>query len=258
VGTFCEAKVEEKRIIFKLSHGTNLEVSEKGVREILSPEKAELCGLIASDGCVCKYQSKKGKSTGYEVSLTTVDPELAEVFDKLAREVYSIAPHHYIRHHKTKEGEKPHLKVALLRRNIAMDLWLLGIKGPEPYEFHPPTRYLDEEGKRAYLRGFFSGDGNVSVGKENDHNIRIYSTCEEGLKELRNLFVDLGFNPSAVYLDNEEIVPGKSRRKSYYFSILEKDHLKFIEEIGSEKLEHISKLNLIRLIDEGKRKRREK
>ncbi|MGC9202377.1 MAG: LAGLIDADG family homing endonuclease [Thermoproteota archaeon] len=254
VGTFCEAKVEEKRIIFKLSHGMNLEVSEKGVREILSPEKAELCGLIASDGCVCKYQSKKGKSTGYEVSLTTVDPELAEVFDKLAREVYSIAPHHYIRHHKTKEGEKPHLKVALLRRNIAMDLWLLGIKGPEPYEFHPPTRYLDEEGKRAYLRGFFSGDGNVSVGKKG-HCIRIYSKCKEGLSELRKLFIDLGFHPSKIHTRDRGIIPEKFSGSEYYFTTPEEDHLKFIKEIGSEKEEHKSRLQLIRMIDEEKERR---
>ncbi|MBO3842234.1 MAG: LAGLIDADG family homing endonuclease [Candidatus Brockarchaeota archaeon] len=38
---------------------------------------------------------------------------------------------------------------------------------------------LDDEGKRAYLRGFFSGDGNVSMTKEGWHEIRIYSKCKD-------------------------------------------------------------------------------
>ncbi|MBO3842232.1 MAG: hypothetical protein FGF48_07440 [Candidatus Brockarchaeota archaeon] len=70
VGTFSEAKVEGNRIIFELSHGVNLEVSEKGIREILTSEKAELCGLIASDGTICKYRGKYG---GHEVSLRSID-----------------------------------------------------------------------------------------------------------------------------------------------------------------------------------------
>lgn len=52
IGTFTEAEIEEDRVIFKLTYGTNLEVSKEGAREILSPAKAELCGLLASDGCV--------------------------------------------------------------------------------------------------------------------------------------------------------------------------------------------------------------
>jgi DNA-binding transcriptional regulator WhiA len=235
----------------------NLKVSEKGVREILSPEKAELCGLIASDGCVCKYRSKKGKSTGYEVSLTTVDYELMGVFKKLSEDVYSMTPHEYLKHHKTKEGEKEHYRTAMYSKKVAYDLWNLEIKGPEPYEFHPPTRYLDEEGKRAYLRGFFSGDGNVSMGKKG-HCIRIYSKCKEGLSELRKLFIDLGFHPSKIHTRDRGIIPEKFSGSEYYFTTPEEDHLKFIKEIGSEKEEHKSRLQLIRMIDEEKERRERK
>ncbi|MBO3841494.1 MAG: hypothetical protein FGF48_03650 [Candidatus Brockarchaeota archaeon] len=60
------------------------------------------------------------------------------------------------------------------------DLWDLGIKGPGHYEFHPPLEHLDEEGKRAYVRGFFSGDGMASV-SGNQGRIRIDPVCKEGL-----------------------------------------------------------------------------
>ncbi|MBO3832462.1 MAG: LAGLIDADG family homing endonuclease [Candidatus Brockarchaeota archaeon] len=72
-------------------------------------------------------------------------------------------------------------------------LWSFNIKGPEHYEFHPPTKYLDEEGKRAYLRGFFSGDGNVTFAGAS-HSISISSTCREGLEELKEMLIELGFH----------------------------------------------------------------
>ncbi|MEM3712703.1 MAG: LAGLIDADG family homing endonuclease [Thermoproteota archaeon] len=87
IGTFTEAEIEEDRVVFKLAYGTSLEVSEKGVREILSPAKAELCGLLASDGCV-----RVGKGGRYEVSLSTVDEEMVEAFKRLCEEVYGITP----------------------------------------------------------------------------------------------------------------------------------------------------------------------
>ncbi|MBO3832534.1 MAG: hypothetical protein FGF51_04010 [Candidatus Brockarchaeota archaeon] len=255
VGIFSEARVEEDRIIFRLSHGMNLEVSEKGIREILSPEKAELCGLTAADGTICKYKGKGGSSVGYEVSLTSVSPELIGVFKELAGDTYDMTPHEHIKHHKTKEGEKEHYHIAIYSKKVAYDLWDLGIKGPEPYEFHPPIQYLDDEGKKAYLRGFFSGDGNVSMTKEGEHKIRIYSSYKEGLNELKEMFEDLGFHPSEIHEKYEKPAPGRHRKEyNYYFSIPEEDHLRFIEEIGSEKLEHKRKFELIKLINGRKKK----
>jgi hypothetical protein len=178
IGVFAGTKIEEDRIIFKLSHGTNLEVSEKGIREILTPGKAKLCGLIASDGYIRKYREVEGKGAIYEVSLTTVDKELVEVFVKLSQEIYNITPHCYLKYHKTREGKKEHYEVVILSKKVVNDLWNLGIKGPRRYEFHPPLKHLDKEGMKAFLRGFYSGDGSVSV-TEKGRYIRISSSCEE-------------------------------------------------------------------------------
>lgn len=105
IGTFTEAEIEEDRVVFKLAYGTSLEVSEKGVREILSPAKAELCGLLASDGCV-----REGKGGRYEVSLSTVDEEMVEAFKRLCEEVYGITPHCYLKH---REGEEDSYEVGV-------------------------------------------------------------------------------------------------------------------------------------------------
>ncbi len=255
IGTFSQARIEEERVIFKLSHGMNLELSEKGIRETLALEKAKLCGLMGSDGCVCKHKGKEGSGVGYEVSLTTIDHELVGVFKELSENIYSMTSHEHIKYHKTKQGEKEHYYVAIYSKRVAYDLWDLGIKGPGPYEFHPPTRYLDDEGKRAYLRGFFSGDGNVSMW-EKGHHIRIYSKCKEGLEELKRMLIDLDFHPSEIHTRDRGMIPGKFSGPEHHFSIPEEDHLKFIEEIGSEKEEHKRRFQLIRQVDKEKERRR--
>ncbi|MEM3648980.1 MAG: LAGLIDADG family homing endonuclease [Thermoproteota archaeon] len=115
-------------------------------------------------------------------------------------------------------------------------------------------KYLDEEGKRAYLKGFFSGDGEVTLTETGHHSISISSSCEEGLRELRGMLIELGFHPGNIGTYDEEAVPGRHRHPSFRFYIPEEDHLKFIEEIGSETEEHINKFKQIKLIDEERRK----
>jgi len=246
IGVFSEAKVEEGRIVFKLSHGVNLEVSEKEVREILAPEKAELCGLIAADG----YISKRGKGI-YEVSLSTIDKEMVEVFKRLSEEIYGITPHCYLKHHEIEGERRENYEVGIFSKKIFYDLQDLGIKGPRHYEFHPPIKHLDDKGKKAYLRGFFSGDGTVSV-RGDRCLIRIDSTCKEGLEELREMLISIGFHPREIHKEE----PGEPRRTKYSFCISKEEHLKFIEEIGSEREEHKDKFELIRQIHEERRRKK--
>lgn len=131
-------------------------------------------------------------------------------------------------------------------KKVAYDLWSFNIKGPEHYEFHPPTEYFDEEGKRAYLRDLFSGDGSITL-TPTQRNICIHSSCREGLEELRGMLMDLGFHPGEIGMYDEETSPGRHSRPSFRFYIPERDHLKFIEEIGSETEEHINKCKQIKI-----------
>jgi len=156
VGIFHEAIVEEDRVLFLLNKGMELEVSEKGVREIMTPEKAELCGMIGADGGCRKqhrYNEERGHWYAYIIAYYSEDEELIEKYDELFKQVYNRTPHHYRSH-----GDL--IQSGIFQRDIYYDLEQYDIK-PAPYEFHVPFKYLDEEGLRAYVRGFFSGDGTV-------------------------------------------------------------------------------------------------
>ncbi len=90
--------------------------------------------------------------------------------------------------------------------------------------------------------------------KEGGHAIRIYSSYKEGLKELKEMFEDLGFHPSEIHEQHEKPTLGRHRKEyNYYFSIPEEDHLRFME-VGSEKLGHKRKFELIKLINGRKKK----
>lgn len=84
-------------------------------------------------------------------------------------------------------------------------------------------------------------------------------SVKEGLEELREMLIDLGFHPNEIHARDRGTIPGKFSEPENHFSIPEEDHLKFIEEIGSEKEEHKRRFQLIKTLDgEKERKRREK
>jgi intein/homing endonuclease len=206
-----------------------LEVSESGVREILTPEKATLIGMIASDGSNILYRSPRPRGRGYRTHYRTTffskDKELINIYDRLFEEIYSKAPRHYAR-------KRNGLVFSWISsKGIFYDLYDLGIK-LGAYEFHVPREHLDDDGKRAFLRGFFSGDGDISIG--DSITFRFSSTSKSGMEGLHQILEDLGFHPYEI-LERER----PKFRTSYIFSIPKKEHMKFIDEIGSYKPRHV-------------------
>ncbi|MGB9717590.1 MAG: LAGLIDADG family homing endonuclease [Thermoproteota archaeon] len=229
IGTFSEARVEEERILFLLSRGMLLEVSEGGIREIATPDKAILMGMIASDGSNTfrrEQRSEGGYRTEYSIRFYSEDKELVRTFDEVSEKTYDTASHHYVR---KRNGL---ITATIYNKGVFYDLNDLGLK-PAPYEFHVPIEHLDNEGKKAFLKGFFSGDGNVSV-SEGRIMIRFYSTCRSGIEELHQIFKDLGFHPNEIKKEEES-----RGRITYNFTIPAEEHVKFIDEIGSYKPKHI-------------------
>lgn len=166
-----------------------------------------------------------GYRTEYSTRFYSNDKELVDLFNKLSEKIYGITPHHYVR---KKNGL---ITSTIYNKNTFYDLIDLEIK-KGPYEFHVPREHLDDDGKRAFVKGFFSGDGNVSVSK-GKITIRFYSSFKEGLEELRQTLIDLGFHPHEIleYVGPTGIL--------YCFSIPRDEHVKFINEIGSYKPRHV-------------------
>ncbi len=237
VGTFSDVSIEKDRVVFPLSHGMLLEVSERGRREILSPAKALLCGLIASDGgnhFYWYFDQSRGRYYGqYKTYLNSKDKEPIGLFDSLSKEVYNKTSHHYF------EADGM-IRAMINDKGIFYDLNDIGIK-TGPYRFHVPIEHLDEDGLRAYLKGFFSGDGNVSKTGET-YMIRVYSKYRDCLEELRQAFMDLGFHPHEIQeKERQRVRRGRIEKwTDRWFTLPEEDHLKFIEEIGTVRLEHLT------------------
>lgn len=244
IGKFSKAIIEEDRFLFPLSRGILLEVSEEGRKEIATPKKAEICGLIASDGGL--YSTRE--HSDHEVHFTSKNRELIERYNDLFKEVYGIEPHVY---HKRKRDGREYFESRTYDRGVYFDLLDLGIK-PKAFEFHVPFKHLDKDGLRAYLRGFFSGDGNISKSEEG-FSIKISSTCEEGIKELRKAFELLGFHPNPIHVSKRE----PPLHDYYVFSIPEDEYVRFAEEIGTYHPGRAKRLESIRLKYKSEEEERE-
>ncbi|MBO3832277.1 MAG: LAGLIDADG family homing endonuclease [Candidatus Brockarchaeota archaeon] len=136
-----------------------------------------------------------------------------------------MAPYHYER----KDGL---ITAAIYSKGVFYDLSDYDVK-IGAYEFKVPQEHLDHEGKRAYLKGFFSGDGSACIVRGKRFQVRFYSRCKEGLNGLRQILMDLGFHPCEIEKDE------RSGYIRYYFSIPARECEKFMDEIGSFKPGHI-------------------
>ncbi len=233
IATFSKAKMEEDRILFPLGLGVMLEVSKDGIKEIFIPEKAELCGLIASEGSL---PSQRGH---YRIFFHSADIELIKRFNELFEKVYGKVPNIY-------KG-KGELIAGIANKEAYYDLKEIGAK-TGPYRYHVPLEHLDKEGLRAYLRGFFSGDGSVAKHGKYAIKLRISSKYKDCLEEVREALVRLGFNPSEVRTDRTY--------DAHYLEIYSKEQMRFIEEIGSCKPSHIERFKrFLKAYKEGKVRR---
>jgi len=208
----------------------------------MSPEKAELCGLIASDGGLgiyWKYSEERGYyQSSYKSYFSSSDQELIETFSHLVEEVYHETPRVY----EDKEG----FDAYVYDRKVYFDLADIGAK-TGPFEFRVPREHLDEEGKRKYLRGFFSGDGEA-YREAHGYVIEFESTCKEGIEEIHETLEDLGFHPHPIHpRDYDE----ENWHRNYRFTIPSAEHIKFIEEIGSDKPSHQEVFEEIKKYREG-------
>lgn len=219
IGRFSSIFIKEDRVLFPLSHGMALEISEIGCRTIFTPEKAELCGLIASDGGL--YSTREHPI--HQVSFTSKDREIVDHYKELFKEVYNIEPHVY---YSERKNGRAYFEVKVYDRNVYFDLLNFDIK-PAAFRFHVPLKYLDKEGLRAYLRGFFSGDGEVSKNGKR-YRIRIKSSDREGIEELREAFKLLGFHPLPIHPHKQDFW-----YDSYYFEIPKEECIRFAKEIGT-------------------------
>jgi len=229
VGIFEEASIESGRAVFKLSTGTLLEVKDDVIREMFSREKAGLHGLTASDGSL--YGGRRTHS--YNIRFESESSELVDLYSKYFEDVYD--------RQMQRDVDRGFPRAMIGDKMAFYDLKNYGAK-TGPYTWDVPIAYLDKEGAAEWLKCFFSGDGTVKLacaGK--DYDIAFDSTHQAGLEQIQALLLKEFGIRSTLKPRPRRDRPG--RRPGYNLRI--RDEVKFAEEIGSYKKEHIERLEKI-------------
>lgn len=234
IGRFDEASLESTRAVFKLSRGMLLEITEKGVREIFSKEKAGLHGLTASDGGM--YRGT------HEIKITSESPELVDLYAQYFKAVYGLEMHY--RPDVRRDRDRSYPRVRISNKIAFYDLKNYGAK-TGPYTWEVPRQHLDREGAREWLKCFFSGDGEVKKADGRGYAIVYDSTYRPGLEEIQRLLLDEFEIRSNLQAERDRTKERGHKRPESVLKIIREDNVKFAKEIGSYKKEHIERLDEI-------------
>jgi len=160
----------------------------------MTPEKAEILGLLCAEGSHYKYTStykeffkNRGINGKYYqrtknlelVEFTNLDNGLLQHFRNLMLQVYNYAPR--------PTGVKTSLKIRIVKKDVIKDL--VGYtdfgctKWGVPYEIEKSENNI----KSSFIRGFFDGDGCVT-----NHDLRIKSVNNKGIYIFAQLLISLG------------------------------------------------------------------
>ena len=223
LGPFREGEIHEDRAIFRLDKGMMLEVTENKVREIFSPEKAELHGYICADGYIrC---GKCGSKYRYEVRLYDQEYETAIHYANIIEKIYGVKAHYYPKYDE----------IATYGREVAEDLNKYRPYGTEHWRV--PFKFLDRNSARSWLRGFFDGDGDVNVRRSLSKSaVRAFSKNKEGLLEVKKLLEQLGI---------KSYFSKRTNRIEYELDVQSENIKKFAELIGFNSPKKRQKLNLL-------------
>lgn len=209
-----------------------LKDTEKGFKAFFTKEKAGLHGLTASDGSM--YSGTPNRRI-YWIAFESKSQELVNLYSKYFKSVYSIRIHRDI--------DRGYPRVRISNKMAFQDLKNYGAKkGPDTWMV--PTTYLDKEGAREWLKCFFSGDGTI----KNAYNATAYdvlfeSTDKVGIEEIQLLLLKEFRIRSSLRVQYWKDRP--RYKPLYKLRIGNRDKIKFAEEIGSYKKEHIKRLDEI-------------
>ena len=152
--------------------------------EINSSEKAYWLGFLYADGCICRYyKNDKLKSMNIELSLGECDFHHLEKFRDCLE---SNVPIHE-RHIKQNDKEYTAYRLNICSTKMCYDLINLGCTPNKTFDVRfPSDEIVSKEYKRDWLRGFFDGDGCISITQMNNkpHIVTTITGIEEMLKDI--------------------------------------------------------------------------
>ncbi len=187
----------------------------------ITPEKAEIIGLLCAEGSFHDYTStfmeyykdrkksylKKNKRSIY-IQFANFDEKLLLHFKDLINKVYGY--------------DVPINKdrVRICRRSLIDDLLKYTDYGHLKWEIPNSVKKGSKDIKIKFIRGFFDGDGTIST------TVRMFSTNELSLRGISDLLKEIGiknnFNGPCIR---------ESRKPYFYIYILRSEQSKFLNMI---------------------------
>lgn len=153
------------------------------LEKINTEAKAYLLGFLYADGCISKLSSKT-KNYYVRISLSIEDIDIVE-------KLYSFFPFFCKREHdfsKYNKNNKRQVELRYYSKFIFKDLKMNGLIERKSYENKNLLRIppLQEDIIHHFIRGFFDGDGSISIAKSRP-NLRRVEICTVSLSFITDL-----------------------------------------------------------------------
>jgi intein-encoded DNA endonuclease-like protein len=147
-----------------------------------------VCGVICSDGKIVWNE----KHSNYAISLETLSNEFAKLFMENLKLHTRKEPRMGI-HRRMSRGIPVHMNTVTVygRKDVENFITRYRVEYGKRNWSVPPMAFNDTDFRRGFLRGFFDGNGSVSVSTSKEEGkkraIMVYSVNESGLREVEKI-----------------------------------------------------------------------
>ena len=212
---------------------------------MISQEKAELLGLLFSDGNYREYDTTfeefdKRRNKIYKRHQRKRIMEFANTDIKLLKYFISLLVKEYQYGPKITLSNKNVFRVCITKKFVIDDLLQENNFGTLKWSVPQKVLTGDKDAKVAFIRGFFDGDGSIDLADKKIPRIRITSRNVKGLKKLNNLLKEFDINAK---------VNGPYRRHNkndiYELLLQTNSVIKFIKAIRSNHSKKMKRFNQI-------------
>lgn len=179
-------------------------------KENENPDMAWLLGFLAADGTV------RQKNNNIKIGLSSKDEEILFKIKNLLELTNSS-----VTHYETNKGYDVS-ELAWTCKQHKIDLARYGIVPNKTFCLKPPYD-LDEKYYKDYIRGYFDGDGSISINSGKYLRFSIVSGTKEILEFIINVFYDNGIEKVKIMEDNRHL------HTNYYFSYANEDSIKIYD-----------------------------
>lgn len=186
-------------------------------------DKAYWLGFLYADGSINRYyKNEKLKSMTLELGLSYKDKEHLEKFKQCLDSNIPI----FEKTNKTNGKEYKSVRIQLNNTKICYDLWDLGCTPSKTYDIKFPTYdIVPKEFMKDFIRGFFDGDGCISVSEMNGkpHIFTIITGMSDMLQSISDFLISekiISVQPK-IYKDNRRnstydmCIHGKDTNKDF-------------------------------------------